>query len=110
MKTQVVSRDSFEDKHSIQKKTLLEWILRRITGFLLWGRHNVPGPSWSLVGIGLKEFLNFSFPVRKGFGSFHLNSTRFFCAFVFVMVLFLYELKKRTRPAEAHDHVEFLRL
>ena len=32
----------------------------------------------------------------------------FFGAFLFVILLFLYELKKRTRPASSHGHVEFL--
>ena len=42
------------------RKSLLEWILRRVTGFLLGG-HNVPPPPWflepkkSLVWIGLRE-------------------------------------------------------
>ena len=32
----------------------------------------------------------------------------FFGAFLFVTVLFLYELKKRTRPASSYGHVESL--
>ena len=35
MKSKVVSRDSFLDK--LSEKALLEWILRRLTGFLLGG-------------------------------------------------------------------------
>ena len=56
-------------------------------------------------------------PSSQGWGgggvrSFHLDSTRFsffyFGALLFVIVLFLYELKKRTRPASSYGHVESL--
>ena len=62
----------------------------------------------------LKEFLNLSFQVRKAGGqTFPSRQHTFvfsFCAFLFVIVLFLYELKKRTRPASSHGHVGFLQV
>ena len=62
----------------------------------------------------LKEFLNLSFPVRKAGGSDLSISTAhgffffFFWRLFVVIVLFLYELKKRTRPASSYGHVESL--
>ena len=60
----------------------------------------------------LKEFLNLSFQVRKAGRSdlSILTAHVFFVAVLFVIVLFLYELKKRTRPASSDGHVEFLNL
>ena len=60
----------------------------------------------------LKGIPQLVIPSSQGWGvrSFHLDSTRFFffCAFLFVIVLFLYELKIRTRPASSYGHVESL--
>ena len=59
----------------------------------------------------LKGIPQLVIPSSQGWGvrSFHLDSTRFFflAPFLFV-VLFLYELKKRTRPASFYGHVESL--
>ena len=60
----------------------------------------------------LKGIPQLVIPSSQGWGVrfFHLDSTRvfFFGAFLFVIVLFLYELKKRTRPASSYGHVESL--
>ena len=58
----------------------------------------------------LKEFLNLSFPVRKAGGVRSSISTAhgIFGAFLFVIVLYLCELKRRTRPASSYGHVESL--
>ena len=67
----------------------------------------------------LKGIPQLVIPSSQGWGvrSFHLDSTRFFFFFFFfffflrlfvVIVLFLYELKKRTRPASSYGHVESL--
>ena len=67
------------------------------------------GAAFSSMFVVFYEFI----PSSQGWGvrSFHLDSTRFFFffgAFLFVIVLFLYELKKRTRPASSYGHVESL--
>ena len=63
----------------------------------------------------LKGIPQLVIPSSQGWGvrSFHLDSTRFFFffffgAFLFVIVLSLYELEKRTRPASSYGHVETL--
>ena len=61
----------------------------------------------------LKGIPQLVIPSSQGWGvrSFHLDSTRFFFFFwrlFVVIVLFLYELKKRTRPASSYGHVESL--
>ena len=48
-----------------------------------------------------------SISTAHGFSFFFLFFF-FFGAFLFVTVLFLYELKKRTRPASSYGHVESL--
>ena len=76
METKVVSRDSFLDK--LSEKNLLEWILRRVTGFLLGGGGGAQcaplgfwSPKKSLVWIGLKEkfglFVDFEFLTEMGY-------------------------------------------
>ena len=73
---------------------------------------DVTGISLSLSTTTTTHKKNLSFPVRKAGGSDFSISTAhgffFFGAFLFVIVLFLYELKKRTRPASSYGHVESL--
>ena len=59
----------------------------------------------------LKGIPQLVIPSSQGWGSDLSISTAhgfFFCAFLFVIVLSLYELKKRTRPASSYGHVESL--
>ena len=60
----------------------------------------------------LKGIPQLVIPSSQGWGGQIFPSQQhtvfFFGAFLFVIVLFLYELKKRTRPASSYGHVESL--
>ena len=60
----------------------------------------------------LKGIPQLVIPSSQGWGGQIFPSRQhmvfFFGAFLFVTVLFLYELKKRTRPASSYGHVESL--